>query len=126
MEEARIEHCPRCGSKCMENHFYFETGEPVKIYVRCTDCGSFVARYTLSRYTTPAPYCSLLDNIRGPFCSGRKVSRMIEEYTSGIQEKFDIVVRKTREHESLQLIPDIIENIGGEKPDVGEDYNKNE
>lgn len=52
MGRIRFEHCPACGSVHTENIFHIEDGELPKVHVRCAECGAFVARYVIQRYTS--------------------------------------------------------------------------
>ncbi|MCD6417734.1 hypothetical protein J7M00_03010 [bacterium] len=55
MEKIRFEHCPVCGSVRTENIFHIKSGEPPVVFVRCADCGAFVSKYVLSKYTSDKP-----------------------------------------------------------------------
>lgn len=87
----KVETCPRCGSRNTENMVRVEPGLPVKIYVRCSECKEFVARYTLERYTSDKPYESLLDIYRHCGCSiaSRTQAHELEGFTECIRREFD-------------------------------------
>ncbi len=60
MAKIRFEHCPVCGSVHTENIFLIEAGKPPVVFIRCAECGAFVAKYVLSKYTSNKP-ADLLD-----------------------------------------------------------------
>jgi hypothetical protein len=86
----KLETCPKCQSKKMENLVRVEAGQHVKVYVRCLDCQTFVARYTLERYTSDKPYESLLKNLRGQSntIGTRELAREIEAFSQEIEKEF--------------------------------------
>ncbi len=90
-EKVRIERCPKCSSTHLENIFYLKRGEPARIYIRCCKCNSFVARYTLIRYTSDKSYESLLRSMKGPFASGRRLTRELEAFSNEISNGFEYV-----------------------------------
>ncbi|QDT37809.1 hypothetical protein [Stratiformator vulcanicus] len=44
------QQCQQCGSRSLQNLIVREPTKPQRVFVRCADCGAFVARYTLSNY----------------------------------------------------------------------------
>ena len=48
--EVHRQQCQHCGTFDARNILVRETGLPMTIYVRCTQCGELVARYKLSEY----------------------------------------------------------------------------
>ncbi len=104
----RLEHCPKCGSTDCENIFAICPGSPIRVYVRCKKCGSFVARYTISRYTSDKPYESLLRTIRSPRTSGRQVAEELEAFTHEVEADFKRVLRLLEEGEDERKIEEII------------------
>lgn len=110
METAKLENCPVCKGVEHKNNVYIKEGEPVKVYVECANCGSFVARYTLLRYTSDKPYESLLRKL---YClrhsSGRNLLKEIEGFTteSGNEfEKVKLIVKDGREKRKVEEIID--------------------
>lgn len=104
----RLEHCPNCGATDCENIFVISAGKPVRVYVRCKKCGSFVARYTLARYTSDKPYESLLSALRSPRCSGRGLAKELEAFTHEVEEEFQQVLELLRAGEDQRKIEEII------------------
>ncbi|MBN2380845.1 hypothetical protein JXM67_13690 [candidate division WOR-3 bacterium] len=86
----RVEHCPKCHSRKTENLVRVQTGKPVRVYVRCTDCGTFVARYTLERYTSDKTYESLLDYLRkhGHSISSRFRAHEVEGFSKEVEKEY--------------------------------------
>jgi hypothetical protein len=84
------ETCSKCDCQIMENLVRVESGEPIRIYVRCTECGTFVARYTLERYTSDKPYESLLRFHRkhGHSIHSRSRAQEVEAFSRDIENNF--------------------------------------
>ena len=108
MEKIKREHCPKCGSTKLENIFQVKTGEPVKVFVRCSKCKSFVARYTLKCYTTNKTYESYLENMKSESESGYKILNEIEFLSQEIEQEFNRVVDLIETSEEKKKIEDII------------------
>jgi len=108
MEKVKRERCPVCGGlKMVDNFVKYEDGT-IRVYVECAHCGSFVARYTLQRYTSNKPYESLLHFFRKPVDSGRSVLKNIEAFTEEIEKEFKEVKERIKEKEENQKIEEII------------------
>ena len=109
-ESARLEHCMKCGSTEVRNNLFFYRGRRVRVYVQCLKCGEYVARYTLSGYTSDEPYESLLQKLRFTrLSSGKRALSMIEEFGDDIEEEFERVVELIRTNEDQRRIEEIIE-----------------
>ncbi len=92
MESAKAECCPRCNGTRMTNLVYVRTGHDTCVFVKCADCGSYVARYVLSRYTSDRTYESLLENLRGfAHGSGKRCLQEIEEFNTMVRAEFEHV-----------------------------------
>ncbi|QDT65502.1 hypothetical protein [Calycomorphotria hydatis] len=48
--EVHRQQCQSCKGRDMRDILVREPNEPQRVYVRCINCGAFVARYTLSGY----------------------------------------------------------------------------
>lgn len=74
----------------MENFVRVEHGQHVKIYVRCPECKTFVARYTLERYTSDKPYESLLKTLRNQSdgVSCRELAEELEAFSKEVEKEF--------------------------------------
>jgi len=88
--QVRLEHCPKCHSVNTENLVRVQTGEPIRVYVRCRDCGTFVARYRLERYTSDKTNESLLRYLRkhGHSISSRIGAREVEGFSAEVEREF--------------------------------------
>ena len=97
----KVETCPKCGCKNTENLLRVEKGSPIKVYVKCSECGTFVACYTLERYTSDKTYESLLRLMRkrGHSVHSRFRAKEIDGFSAEIQEQF----RKTLEAPRCEL-----------------------
>lgn len=86
----KIETCPKCGSQNTENLVRVEFGRPVRVYIRCSACGTFVARYTLERYTSDKTYESLLRFMRehGHCVASRSRAQELEGFSREIEKEF--------------------------------------
>ncbi|MBF0169983.1 MAG: hypothetical protein HQK87_02665, partial [Nitrospinae bacterium] len=47
--ELHRQTCQACGSRAMRITLVREAGETDKVFVKCADCGGFVARYTIAQ-----------------------------------------------------------------------------
>ncbi len=109
MESAKTERCPKCDGLNMLNYVYVHTGEAVRVYVKCADCGAFVARYVLARYTSDEPYESLLKTLRQfSYASGKRMLREVEEFGGVIQAEFERALRLAREHPESRRVVELI------------------
>jgi len=111
VESARLEHCNSCGGARMCNYLYRTSGKPLEVYVRCDDCGAFVARYGVSRYTSNKSYQDLI-RVLGSFIhnSGRRLMRELESFDEATDRAFAHV----RELVARSEDPRIIERIMAE------------
>lgn len=94
----RAEHCPQCHSVNTENLVRVQTGKPIRVYVRCRDCGTFVARYTLERYTSEKTYQSLLNYLRkhGHSISSRIRALEVEGFSAEVEKEFSETAKAPR------------------------------
>ncbi|MBD3285768.1 hypothetical protein GF359_04850 [candidate division WOR-3 bacterium] len=86
----RVEHCPKCHSHKTENLVRVQPCKPVRVYVRCAECGTFVARYTLERYTSDKTYESLLSFLRrhGHSICSRNSAHEVDGFSAEVQREF--------------------------------------
>ncbi|MFO7637961.1 MAG: hypothetical protein R6X14_01450 [bacterium] len=120
MEAAKADQCMKCGSTSVTNLVHIRTGEPVRVYVKCNGCGSYVARYTLSRYTSDEPYESLLRLLRQyAYASGKRCLEEVEEFGTVIRAEFERVERLAAGSSEKRRVEEIIEDARrpGDKPD---------
>jgi len=109
-ETARLDHCMNCGSTSVRNYVYFQQGGRVRVYLECTECGSYVARYTLFGYTSDEPYDELLQIMRSAgFTSGRRAQKMVEAFDEDVQQEFEHVRDLVRREEDQRRMEKIIE-----------------
>lgn len=116
MESVRIEHCRKCESTNLTNLVYVQSGDPVRVYVRCSDCGAFVARYVLTRYTSDQTYECLLRNLRRyAYASGKRALQEVEECGTTVQAEFDRVEKLARERPESRPVVQLIEDARQEE-----------
>ncbi|MEA3431759.1 MAG: hypothetical protein U9R01_03640 [candidate division WOR-3 bacterium] len=112
METVKYETCPKCSSVDVKNNVYIKEGEPIRIYVECAKCGSFVARYTVAKYTSDKPYESLLQNLRKErFPGSRATAKMIEEFSTHVSEAFEHVKKLRDAIKEKRKVEEIIVEI---------------
>ncbi len=112
METVKYETCPKCGSLNVRNNVYINHGEPMKIYVECAKCACFVARYTVSKYTSNKPYESLLQNLRREvFPGSRATAKMIEEFSTPVAEAFEYIKKLRDTVKEKRKVEEIIVEI---------------
>lgn len=87
----KVEVCPKCASRDIENLVRVERSRPVRVYVRCKECGTFVARYTLERYTSDKTYQSLLRFMRrhGHSIASRSRAQELEAFSESVKKEFE-------------------------------------
>jgi hypothetical protein len=117
VESVRVEHCRKCESTNLTNLVYVHTGDPVRVYVQCSDCGAFVARYVLSRYTSDQTYECLLRTLRRyAYASGKRALQEVEECGTTVQAEFERVKKLAREQPDSRPVVELIEDAReGEK-----------
>lgn len=106
----------------MVNLVYVRTGHETCVYVKCADCGSYVARYMLSRYTSDRNYESLLASLRGfAHRSGKRCLEQIEEFGAMVAAEFERVQKLAVEKPQEQRVEEIICEAEKDKsePDSG-------
>ncbi len=121
MESAKAECCPQCHGTRMVNLVYVRTGQATCVYVKCADCGSYVARYVLTRYTSDRSYESLLAGLRGfAHQSGKRCLEQIEEFGAMVEAEFARVQRlaidKPQEHRVEEMICEAEKDKPDEQP----------
>ncbi|MCK4420898.1 hypothetical protein KAW18_15640 [candidate division WOR-3 bacterium] len=109
MDSAKRERCSHCGSIELINNIYVKEGEPVRVYVQCSKCGEFVARYTVDYYTSDKKYESLLRFVSTHcFDSGRNVCKRVESFDEGIKKEFERCKKLIKDKEEEKNIEEII------------------
>ena len=115
-ERARLEHCPECGCTDMKNNIYIRRGDSVKVYVRCSSCGAYVARYIISGYTSAKHYESFLHSLRFTrMSSGARMLRKMDDFAEDIEKEYAHVIELVSQCEDQDPIEKIIEE---EYPDT--------
>ncbi|MCK4330371.1 hypothetical protein KAX02_11060 [candidate division WOR-3 bacterium] len=112
METVKFECCPKCDCIHLKNNVYLKKGEPIMIYVECSKCGCFVARYIVSKYTSDKPYESLLKEMRKERLPGsRSAAKLIEEFSQPIAEKFEYIKELRDKIDEKRNVEEIIIDI---------------
>jgi hypothetical protein len=94
----------------MKNNVYFCKGQPMRIYVQCSTCGEFVARYTLRGYTSDKTYESLLARMRfTKLTSGKRTLRIVEAFGEDVAKQYQHVKELIRTEQDRRRIEEIIE-----------------
>ena len=121
METAKAECCPKCNATRVTNLVYVHTGQDTCVYVKCADCGSYVARYTLSRYTSEMNYETIIANLRGfAHRSGKRCLEEIEEFSTMIQAEFERVQKIALERPQDKRVEQMIHDARKEGGDCSE------
>jgi len=110
--KAKKETCLKCGATDLENLVRVEEGKPIKVYVRCARCKTFVARYIVSTYTSDMSYESLLRVLRTSQLSCydcRGSVREIEALSEQVQEEFKKTERQVEKQPENRLIVEMLE-----------------
>jgi len=112
MEHIKREKCPICGCTKLINNVLITEKEEVKVYVECSNCGSFVSRYTLKRYTSNKPYESLLNYYsKRQQDSGRVILKNLEAFSKEIETEFKKVRETIKSREETKKIEEIIAGL---------------
>ncbi|BAS28708.1 hypothetical protein [Limnochorda pilosa] len=116
-ESTRVERCPACGSETVRNLVHWERGAPLEVYVACAACDSFIARYTVERYTSSESYEGLLRLLGGHVVtSERELMRELAAIDDEVRRRFERVRELAREHEDPRRIEQILyEEANGER-----------
>lgn len=92
----------------MRNYVHIRRGYETQIYVECTECNRFVARYTLHRYTSDRPYESLLQHLtRHSTMSAKRMLRHVESFSQTVEDGFRRVKEIVRTHPERRRIEEI-------------------
>ncbi len=115
-ESARLEHCPKCHSTECRNNMYFCKGREIRVYVECAKCGAFVARYTISCYTSDRPFESILRKLRyAKLNSGKRTMKLLRGFEENVSGEFARVLELVRDREDSRRIDEIInEDFSGD------------
>lgn len=91
--EVRNQTCLACHSKTFENIIVRDAGRTQAIFVRCVDCGAFVARYILKDYYHHGRSLdSLLQSTAQSAESGRELLSDFKEREETAVEQFEKVM----------------------------------
>jgi hypothetical protein len=114
-EFARLERCSECGSTEIRNNVYFCKGNPIKVYLQCSSCGGFVARYTLKGYTSDKTYESLLGRMRfAKLTSGKRTLHIVDAFREHVAREYEHVLGLIKTEEDQRPVEEIIEEEYGE------------
>lgn len=105
MENATPLICPKCHSKKTETFLYIEPSAPPRLFVRCAECGEFLARVAVCRYASFETYESVLHNFsyaqRRSFASAREINNLIEHFDENVRENYERARKVLDEHPQL-------------------------
>lgn len=117
--KAKKETCLRCGATDLENLVRIEEGKPLKVYVRCAKCKTFVARYIVSTYTSDMSYESLLRVLRTSQLAchdSRGSMRELEAFSRQVQWEFEKTAQQVEEKPEERLIVEMLDEEKQHKP----------
>jgi hypothetical protein len=120
--KAKKETCLKCGATDLENLVRIEEGEPLKVYVRCARCKTFVARYIVSTYTSDMSYESLLRVLRTSQLSCydcRGSMRELEAFSRRVRQEFQRTAQQIEKTPEARLIVEMLkdEEADGFRPE---------
>jgi len=110
--KAKKETCLKCGATDLENLVRIEEGNPLKVYVRCSRCRTFVARYIVATYTSDMSYESMLKVLRSSQlachdCRGSM--RELEAFSRQVQEEYEKTEQQVEKEPENRLIVEMLE-----------------
>ena len=109
---SKREHCPKCHKTDLPNYIHVEPGHDIEVFVECSDCREFVARYTLKTYTSDDFYRSYLRFIhQRRMNSGTSTKKALEDFKNSIKRDFEKVKKDVKEHEETRRIEELIEKL---------------
>ncbi len=113
IRRSKREHCPQCDSVAMLNYVHVSPGEDAEVFAECSECGAFVARYTLRSYTCDDPYRSYLRHMRTRgHDSGALARKSAEQFASKLWDDYAEVKQLVAEDEEARHLEDLL----GETP----------
>ncbi|MCP4545980.1 MAG: hypothetical protein GY835_05880 [bacterium] len=108
--KSKREHCKNCNSTKMQNFILMEPGEDLRVFVECSECQEFVARYTLKFYTCEDPYRSFLRRMRHQrMSSGPAAAKASKAFSETLWEKFGKAKELAAAHEENRELEDILD-----------------
>jgi len=110
LENATPLICPKCDSRKTETFLYVEPSAPPRLFVRCAECGEFLARAAVSRYASFETYESVLHNFshaqRRSFASAREINNLIEHFDEKVRANYERARKALDEHPQLPQAED--------------------
>ncbi len=99
-----------CDSINVKNIVVIEDGEPVKIYVECQECNSYVAMYVLRRYTSDESYEGLLSVLKGQIRTDRRGrASEIAFFSENVKKEFEEVRDIAKSGQEKRRVEQIIQ-----------------
>jgi len=102
MERATPMVCPECASQKTVTFLYTEPAAPPRFFIHCAECGNFMARITVARYSSFETFESVLHNMSfaqsRSFGSARELDEMIERFDDEVRANYERAYRTLREH----------------------------
>lgn len=109
---SKREHCPDCDGVTMENHVLMRPGRDVAVFVACSACGAFVARYSLKAYTCDDPYRSFLRLMRQRrMASGSLARDTAESFREELMEEFRTAKEISAGREETRDLEELMDDL---------------
>lgn len=110
MKTAKYDRCMKCGSNNMHNIVVVEDGEPVRVFVECVDCKSYVCMYILRRYTSDESYEGLLNILKGQIRTDRRGrASEIAYFSETVKKSFEEARQLAKEGQEKRRVEQIIQ-----------------
>ena len=110
MKTAKYDRCMKCDSINVHNIVVIEDGEPIKIFVECADCNSYVCMYILRRYTSDESYEGLLRILKGQISSDRRgKANEISYFTESVKKQFKEARKMAKSGKEKRRVEQIIQ-----------------
>jgi hypothetical protein len=102
MKRATPMICPECSSKKTVSFLYTEPAAPPRVFIHCAECGEFMARITVAKYSSFETFESVLHNLSfaqsRSFGSAREIDSMIERFDGEVRDNYEKALGVLREH----------------------------
>lgn len=108
-ERVRFDHCPNCGEIEVRNILRRAPIRSLEVFVECSHCNQFVAKYEVYRYTSNKSYEDLLQrlSLRGGD-SARRIMRTLVGFDERVAEEYLMCRELARKREDPRKIEEIL------------------
>ena len=109
-ERIRFDHCPACGETEVRNILRRAPLRSLEVFVECTHCDRFVAKYEVHRYTSNKSYEDILGrlSLRQGGESARGIIRTLVGFDRRVAQEFELCRQMVRKKGDPKKIEEIL------------------